>query len=116
MKFDCGPTPGERRFSKQAALRFWHPWFAWKPIRVGSNECYWLETIERKGTLFYVRFEERWLWDYRCPMYTEAVLGMVLENLSRDQASSRMRLMAPGRWPLSIGNAGADRATRCTIH
>lgn len=26
----------------------WHPVFAWLPIRVGENDCRWLETVERK--------------------------------------------------------------------
>lgn len=49
MKFDCGLTP-EERF---ANLTRWHRWFAWRPVRVKSGECYWLEWVERKGTLPY---------------------------------------------------------------
>jgi len=47
MKFNCGPTQAERR--QQARDRFcvWHRWFAWFPVRVGSGDCRWLETVER---------------------------------------------------------------------
>jgi len=26
----------------------WHRWFAWRPVRVGTHECRWLEFVERK--------------------------------------------------------------------
>lgn len=44
MKINCGPTFEE----KQAARKEWHRWFAWRPVRVGSGDCRWLETIERR--------------------------------------------------------------------
>jgi len=43
MKFNCGLTPQE----KQAIKARWHDWFAWHPIRLGSRDCRWLETVER---------------------------------------------------------------------
>lgn len=52
MKFNCGLTKEEK---KQAArverdkLKVWRPYFAWKPIRIGSRDCRWLEWIERRG-------------------------------------------------------------------
>lgn len=44
MRIDCGETAEEenRRLSE------WHAWFAWHPVRVGSHDCRWLETIWRK--------------------------------------------------------------------
>lgn len=67
MKFNCGPTPAERRASIAAeaerlyvAWSQWHPNFAWWPTRVGSNDCRWLETIECRiapsATVHDVRF------------------------------------------------------------
>ena len=40
MKIDCGPTYAERAKIKQK----WHRWFAWRPVRVASHDCRWLET------------------------------------------------------------------------
>ena len=48
MKFDCGPTYQERITAKKE----WHRWFALLPRRVGSNDCRWLEYIERKGETY----------------------------------------------------------------
>lgn len=48
MKFNCGPTWAEKKEAKEQ----WHPWFAWHPVRIGSGDCRWLETIERKGEYY----------------------------------------------------------------
>lgn len=41
----------------------WHPWFAWRPIRI-DDQLVWLETIERKRChRFDLGFYE-W-WEYR---------------------------------------------------
>lgn len=44
MKFDCGESATER-FER---LSQWHPWFAWFPVKVGSRDCRWLETVQRR--------------------------------------------------------------------
>lgn len=53
-------------------LTKWHSWFAWHPVRVGPDDCRWLEVVWRKGTLeSYAKlcdisgyaFEETY-WDY----------------------------------------------------
>jgi hypothetical protein len=44
MKIDCGETYRE----KIERLEKWHDWFAWRPVRVGSHDCRWLEVIQRK--------------------------------------------------------------------
>lgn len=31
-----------------AKLFDWHRWFAWHPVRIGNNDCRWLETVERR--------------------------------------------------------------------
>ena len=48
MKFNCGETREEKRERLREIESQWHNWFAWYPVRVGSNECRWLETVERK--------------------------------------------------------------------
>lgn len=51
MKINCGLSPKSRRALKEieaARLREWHDWFAWYPVRMGDNDCRWLETVERK--------------------------------------------------------------------
>ncbi|MGE3333661.1 MAG: hypothetical protein AB7I36_08460 [Rhodospirillaceae bacterium] len=59
MKFNCGPSPDEKRASrhiakmtrlreKAEALRGWHRVFAWWPIRIAPGECRWLEYVERR--------------------------------------------------------------------
>lgn len=48
MKLNCGPTAEERYYARRARLSNWHKWFAWRPARVGKNDCRWFETIERK--------------------------------------------------------------------
>lgn len=55
MKFDCGLTAKERL----AAREHWHRWFAWYPVRIGSRDCRWLETVERQKT------RPHYLWEYR---------------------------------------------------
>ena len=59
MKFNCGETSAEgvKRLTK------WHRWFAWCPTRVGSNDCRWLEWIERQGE--YGSYGGDWFWEYR---------------------------------------------------
>ena len=44
MKFDCGLTYAE----KVRAQAEWHRWFAWRPVRVDSRDCRWLEYVERR--------------------------------------------------------------------
>ena len=45
MKFECG----KRKRLKKAAKKKWHSYFAWYPIKVGFEDCRWLETIERRS-------------------------------------------------------------------
>ena len=61
MKWDCGPTWKEKISAKEQ----WHKWFAWHPVRIGSHDCRWLETIYRRGT-FNSGWEENWWeWEYK---------------------------------------------------
>lgn len=30
----------------------WRRWFAWYPVRIGKNDCRWLEYVECKGTIY----------------------------------------------------------------
>lgn len=61
MKFNCGPTWQERRDAKQE----WHLWFAWRPVRIASGDCRWLEYVWCKGTVRYSWLDEHWRWEYR---------------------------------------------------
>jgi hypothetical protein len=65
MKFNCGLTAAERLTNKIIRLEQWHPWFAWRPIRVDSKHCVWLEWMERKGREN-TGYGGPWMyWDYR---------------------------------------------------
>lgn len=59
MKFDCGPTPEQRREAYLKWRENWHRWFAWRPVRLGANDCRWLEYVERKQT-FHVGYGGAW--------------------------------------------------------
>lgn len=61
MKINCGETQKEK-FSR---LEQWHYWFAWYPVRLGSRDCRWLETIERKGKYYGGYSDIGWVWEYR---------------------------------------------------
>jgi hypothetical protein len=71
MKLDCGPTKKTKERLKFEKLSNWHTKFAWLPIRVGDNDCRWLEHYERKGK--FERFPEYapvfsdgyWSWEYK---------------------------------------------------
>jgi len=69
MKFNCGISYPDR----VKAAGEWHSWFAWYPVRLGSHDCRWLETVERKlKTVKQFRYDvivlgnACWLdWEYR---------------------------------------------------
>lgn len=64
MKFNCGPKRGE----KKVELSEWHPWFAWKPVGVGSCDCRWLETVYRRRVIKYNYcrpYDNIWVWQYK---------------------------------------------------
>ena len=61
MKFNCGETITERH----ERLEKWHRWFAWRPVRLGSRDCRWLEYIERKGNYVHCWQDAWWIWEYR---------------------------------------------------
>lgn len=62
MKINCGPTDEQR--SKR--LEGWHRFFALLPRRMtGTNDCRWLEVIERRGTFECNYGGGGWEWDYR---------------------------------------------------
>ncbi len=55
-------------FVKDRARRWWHPWFAWRPVKFPSEgrrsrqTWVWLETIQRRG---FEMGELNWYWEYR---------------------------------------------------
>lgn len=50
MKFNCGTplTPNQKFDHACAKYLVWHKWFAWYPVRVGPNDCRWLEVVYRQ--------------------------------------------------------------------
>lgn len=65
MKLNCGPDAHERRAREYEPLTNWHPWFAWRPVRVDRRQCVWLETVQRKGQLHACWDKLFWTWEYR---------------------------------------------------
>lgn len=53
MKLNCGPSAEERdRQARRKAREYWcnwHRWFAWFPVRIGENDCRWLEYVDRQA-------------------------------------------------------------------
>lgn len=63
MKFECG---------KRSRLRFerltrWHRWFALHPVKLGKEDCRWLETVERRWVPYRTFFltPPYGCWEYR---------------------------------------------------
>ena len=54
MKFNCDKS--DDRKTK------WHLWFAWHSVKVGPNDCRWLEYVERKGLY---SMTVGWIYSYR---------------------------------------------------
>lgn len=60
MKLNCGTTfekrhrdELERLEARLKKLKQWHDVFAFLPVRVGENECRWLETVQRRVPPWY---------------------------------------------------------------
>lgn len=49
MKFNCGPSERQRKQNARDRWCRWHRWFAWFPVRIGENDCRWLEHVERQA-------------------------------------------------------------------
>lgn len=52
MKLRCGPTGA----AKRRRAKMWHPWFAWRPVRLNHGGCRWWEWLERKEVVNYYGF------------------------------------------------------------
>lgn len=66
MKLNCGPTYEERYATKMERLKNWHPCFCLIPRRIdGTNQCRWLETVERRGVFECGYTGSYWEWQYR---------------------------------------------------
>ncbi len=48
MKFICGKRE-LRRYEKWRESQDWHLWFAWRPVKVGYEDCRWCEYVWRKN-------------------------------------------------------------------
>ena len=44
MRFNCDRW-SDHLDARWAASLIWHPWFAWRPVKVGDNDCRWLERV-----------------------------------------------------------------------
>ena len=58
MRIYCGPSKGVKQKARLIRLQAirdrvqrWRPWFAWRPVRLGEDDCRWMETIERRYRL-----------------------------------------------------------------
>ena len=66
MRFNCGKTHEARIAAKEK----WHKFFALLPVTMevdekGNRRCAWLETVERKGKMWYAGGDYGWDWEYR---------------------------------------------------
>lgn len=64
MKFKC-TTSYERHRKKVDRCQHWHPWFAWRPVRVQEGYCVWLEHIWRRGDYYLGWTDGYWEWQYQ---------------------------------------------------
>ena len=57
--------------ARHRALHWWHPWFAWYPVRVPTRghmsgmTMVWLQTVERKGKFWACCGGAGWEWQFR---------------------------------------------------
>jgi hypothetical protein len=63
MRFNC-PKP-ETWAEKTARLKAWHRKFAWLPVRVGDDDCRWLEFVLRRGVRVSRYDGGYWDWQYQ---------------------------------------------------
>lgn len=63
--------------AKHRALKKWHTWFAWHPVRVPTEgrmsgmTMVWLQNIRRKGTYYYGYGDSCWEWEYKFSTQTK---------------------------------------------
>ncbi|MDQ3270771.1 MAG: hypothetical protein M3Q12_01190 [Pseudomonadota bacterium] len=60
MKWNCGKTRQERAKEEYAKKQEWHLKFAWLPIRVGPEDCRWLEYVQRRVVVGPPEFVDFW--------------------------------------------------------
>lgn len=72
MKFNCGPSQEVRDelyrkeyHERRQAREQWHSWYAWFPVRVGEDDCRWLELVERKQRYEFPHIKCGEYWEYR---------------------------------------------------
>ena len=64
MKFDCDKLLDYLKI-KNDERTTWHIWFTWYPVRIGKNDCRWLENVERRGNLEFNESGKYWNYEYR---------------------------------------------------
>lgn len=68
MKFNCDRLSDylyQRKCEKFDNQQQWHPWFAWRPIRVAYRDCRWFETVQRRKIYLCGYYEADWKWEYK---------------------------------------------------
>lgn len=66
MRFNCGPSFNVKAEETYSRFSNWHRWYAWFPVRVGEDDCRWLEWIERRGESASYKVHKRFLsWGYK---------------------------------------------------
>ncbi len=70
MKFNCSKRSwDQKKEARMRALKLWHRYFAWFPVRIGRYNCCWLEFIQRKGKYICIydfdHSRTSWLWRYK---------------------------------------------------
>jgi len=54
--------------ARDRAIKMWHKWFAWYPVRVPSTtgkKRVWLETVMRRGVEWQTSMDWGWDWFYK---------------------------------------------------
>lgn len=68
MRFNCDRLD-DRAAARDEARARWHRWYAWRPVRVGKNDCRWFEWVERRVVYVGLAYDGSVCWDvgYRPP-------------------------------------------------
>lgn len=57
----------ETLWEREARLKPWHRWFAWRPVFIPGTGIVWLQHVERSGHIAGFMYEPGIVYDYRLP-------------------------------------------------
>jgi hypothetical protein len=81
MKLNCGPNRYQKAADERYRLSNWHKFFCLLPRRItGTNECRWLEYIERRGDYHTSWGGSGWEWVYRVTKEPTGTVEQLLED------------------------------------